>query len=390
MKSIVNWLRRVADITPDGGLAVRLFQVLVPGFEPLDIANWLISVDPQGALPSNIHASGPESLSMIRLPDLPGREANIHECHQLGSDLASLFSLALNVRVIIPHAFNINVPQLNRLIFQPFSQIIDRSILRPVPNDPKQRIETYLIKIAGLAEEDLSTISAACSVYHASLLLFDREARVAYTLLVAGIEILSRKYGAPPTDWTEWEESDSWDNFIATQDYTSFQAAAIRERLMRDRQLRLGATFCNYAAYRLSDDFWEKPWEEWIYGINANEGTWLPANPMDARIVSDILPKDRAGLQKALGKSYGLRSSIVHAGDWVELLGLSPPPVPALDLNRPLPFAILRAILAELIWQEISTHTKSCCLPDFQLLRSSHNASAQPINPADAKNRAAD
>lgn len=390
MKSLVSWLHRLADITPDGGPVVHLFRVLVPGFQPLDVVNWLLSVDPQGSLPFDIHASGPESLSMIRLPDLPGREANIHERHQLGADLASLFSLALNVRVTIPHVLDINVPQLNKHIFQPFSQIIDRNILGPIPNEPKQRIETYLSKIAGLAEDDLGTISAASSAYHASLLLFDREARVAYTLLVAGIEILSRKYGAPPTDWTEWDESDSWDNFIGTQQLTSGQAAAIRERLMKDKHLRLGATFRNYAAYRLSDAFWEKPWEEWIYGINANQGTWLPANPLKARIISDILPKDRIGLQRALGKSYGLRSSIVHEGDWVELLSLSPPPVPALDLNRPLPFAILRAILAELIWYEISTHSQPCCLPDFQLLRPNAKSEPNQANAADAKSRAAD
>lgn len=369
MESLVSWLHRLANITPDTGPEVYFYRVLVPGFEPLDVADWLLSVDPQGSLSPNIHTSGPESLSTIRLPDIPGKEVNLHERHKLGADLASLFSLALNVRVTIPHALDINLPQLNKLVFQPFSQIIDRGLLGPVPSEPKQRIETYLSNVAGLSEEDLGTISAASSAYHASLLLFDREARVAYTLLVAGIEILSRKYGAPPTDWTDWEESGSWDSFIGTQKLTSSQATAIRERLMKDKNLRLSATFCNYAAYRLNDDFWEKPWEEWIYGINANEETWLPAQPLEARIISDILPQNRVGLKKALGKSYNLRSTIVHTGNWVELLSLSPPPVPALDLNKPLPFAILRAILAELIWMEIKTHTKPSYLPNFQLLR---------------------
>ena len=391
MKTLVTWLRRLADITPESGPAVHLFRLLVPGFEPLDVADWFLSVDPQGPLPSDVRASGPESLSLIRLPDLPGRETNIHERHRLGADLACLFSLALNVRVLIPHAISINIPKLNKQLFQPFSHIIDRSILGPVPKEPKRRLETYLNSIAGLAQDDLATIGAASSSYHAALLLFDREARAAYTLLVAGIEVLSRKYGAPPTDWGEWEESNSWDTFITDQKLTSSQAGAIRARLMRDKQLRLGATFRNYAASRLSDAFWEKPWEEWIYGINANDGTWLPANPLAARTISDILPKDRIGLQKALGKSYGLRSSIVHEGDWVELLSLAPPPVPALDLSRPLPFAILRAILAELIWLEISSRSKPCQLPDFQLLRYNHSVPAQPIkNPADAKKRAAD
>ena len=385
MKTLITWLRRLAEITPENGPTVNFFRLLVPGFEPLDVEDWLLSIDPQGPLPSDARASCPESLSLIRVPDLPGRETNIHERHRLGVDLACLFSLALNVRVLIPHAIDINIPQLNKKIFQPFSHIIDPNILGTLPDEPKRRLETYLNGIAGLDFDDLAIINAASSAYYAALLLFDREARAAYTLLVAGIEVLSRKYGAPPTDWAEWEESNSWETFITSQNLTSSQAYALRERLMRDKQLRLGATFRNYAASRLSDAFWEKPWEEWIYGINANDGTWLPANPMSTRTISDILPKDRIGLQKALGKSYSLRSSIVHEGEWVELMSLALPPAPTLDLSRPLPFAILRAILAELIWLEISSRSKPCRLPDFQLLRNNHYGTAQPINPAEAK-----
>jgi len=369
MKALISWLHRLAEITPENGPAVDIFRLSVPGFEPLDVANWLLSIDPQGSLPYDVRSSGPESLSLIRFPDLPGRKTILHERHRLGADLACLISLALERRVVIPHEIGINISQLNQHIFQPFSQIIDRSILGPVPDDPKRRIESYLSGMAGLAQDDLATIGAASSAYHAALLLFDREARVAYTLLVAGIEVLSRNYGSPPTDWSEWEESSDWETFITAQGLTSSQAGAIREKLMKDKQLRLGATFRNYAASRLSDGFWEKPWEEWIYGIDANKSRWLPTNPLAARTIGDILPNDRIGLRKALGRSYGLRSSVVHTAEWVELLMLAPPPVPELDLGRPLPFAILRAILAELIWLEISSRSKPCRLPDFQLLR---------------------
>lgn len=143
---------------------------------------------------------------------------------------------------------------------------------------------------------------------------------------------------------------------------------------MCNKQLRLGATFRGYASARLSDDFWSKPLEQWIYGINANDGYWLPPVKLQSRSISDVLPKDRPGLRRSLGRSYALRSSVVHEADWVELMTLASPPAPPLDLSRPLPFPILREILAELIWLELSSRSTPCQLPDFQLLRQHPNA----------------
>lgn len=369
MKALIAWLDRLATVTHEHDFVQSLFRVTVPGFEPLDITNWLLSVDPQGLLPYDVRASCPESLSLIRLLDLPGRETSLPERHRLGADLACLISLALDRKVVIPHEIGINVPQLNKLILQPVVQVIDRGALGPLPHDPKGRLQAYLTAMAGLGEDDQAIIGAAASVYHGALVLFDRDARAAYTLLVAGIEVLSRQYGSPPTDWTDWQQSAPWETFITSQQLTTSQAGALREMLMKDMQLRLTATFCNYAASKLSDGFWDKPWQEWIYGLRANDSQWLPAMPLPARTVADLLPKDRIGLRKALGLSYALRSAVVHRADWVEILSLAQPPAPALDLGRPLPFAMLRAILAELIWLEISARSTPRRLPDFQLLR---------------------
>jgi hypothetical protein len=369
MKALIAWLDRLATLTPEHDFVESKFQVTVPGFEPLDISNWLLSVDPKKLLPHDIRASCPESLSLIRLLDIPGHESSISERHRLGADLACFISLALDRKVVIPHEIGISVPQLNEPIFLPVIQVIDRGALGPLPDDPKGRLQIYLTAVFGLGKDDLAVIGAAASVYHGALVLFDRDARAAYTLLIAGIEVLSRQYGSPPTDWTNWEQSASWETFITSQKLTTNQAGALRKMLMKDKQLRLKATFCNYAASGLSDRFWDKPWQEWIYGLMPNDSQWLPATPLPFRIVADLLPKDRIGLRKALGLSYDLRSAVVHQADWVEILSLAQPPVPATDLNRPLPFAILRAILAELIWIEISAHSTPRQLPDFQLLR---------------------
>jgi len=369
MKALIAWLDRLGTVTPDHSLVQSLFRVTVPGLAPLDITNWLLSVDPLGPLQYDIRTSIPESLSLLRLLDIPGREGNISERHRLGADLACIMTLALGRKVFIPHEIVIDTPQPNQRMFIPFLQSVDRTALGPLPADPKAKLHAYLSGIAGLGVEDLETIGAAASVYHGALVLLDHGPRAAYALLVAGIEVLSRKYGAPPTDWTEWDESASWETFIASQQLTTEQADDLRERLINNKQLRLKAMFRNYTVSRLSDGFWDEPWEEWIYGFSVNDDRWLPAKPLPTRNVASILPRDRVGLSKALGLSYDLRSAIVHEANWIELMSLAPIPVPAVDLNKPLPFAILRAILAELIWLEISAHSTPRQLPDFQLLR---------------------
>jgi hypothetical protein len=373
MRSLVAWLHRLAAVTPDPGPEISFFRIAVPGNDPLDVENWLLSIDPQGPLDHGLRATGPESWSIVRVPDLPHRQANLNDRHHLGADIACLLSLALERRVVITNDIGVRIPQLEKITFLPVSQVVDQGILGPLPTDTKRRVNAYLSAVAGLSTEDQEFIGAASSAYHGALLLFDREPRAAYTLLVGGIEVLSRRYGSPPTEWTNWEESSDWDAVFAVQSLTNEQASAVRDRLMHNKQMRLGATFRNYASSRLSDDFWNKPLDQWIYGIDANTGKWLPPTNVKSCRISDILPFDRNGLRQSLGRSYALRSSVVHEADWVELMTLAQPPAQPFNSNRSLPFPILRAILAELIWLEISSHSTPVSLPDFQLLRERAN-----------------
>jgi hypothetical protein len=279
MKSLVTWLQRLAVVTPDPGPEISFFRVVVSGIDPLDVGNWLLSIDPQGPLGYEPRATGPESWSVMRVPDLPQGEINIHERHRLGTDIACLLSLALERRVVVPNDFAVRIPHLEKMIFHPVSQVVDQGIIGPLPADAKERINSYLSAIAGLSSEAQESIDAASSAYHGALLLFDREPRAAYTLLVSGIEVLSRRYGSPPTEWTNWEESSDWDAVFAGQGLTNEQASAVRHRLMHNKHMRLGATFRNYASSRLRVDFWNKPLDQWIYGIDANTGQWLtPTN----------------------------------------------------------------------------------------------------------------
>lgn len=160
MKSLVAWLERLATVTPELGPSINYFRVCVYGADPLDIPNWIFSVEPQGLTGHTPQALGPESWSVLRLPDAPNQEANLHARHRLGADLACLLSLALERRVIVPIDFAFPVPQLEKIVFQPAAQIVDQDLLGPLPTDAKQRISTYVSAIAGLLPEDQEAIGA--------------------------------------------------------------------------------------------------------------------------------------------------------------------------------------------------------------------------------------
>ena len=304
----------------------------------------------------------------MRLPEIQEVEMNIKNRHRFAVDLACVLSLALERRVIIPMDLPVR-SSAQTIEFLSLAEIADQSIEAPIPMDAKNRVIDYLTAIAGLSSDDQDIIGDASTAYYGALLLFDREPRAAYTLLIAGIESLSRKYGLPPTDWHEWELSKEWDEAFDAQSLSSQQAEAFRIRLLADKHLRLSMTFRNYASSRVLDSFWDKSLNQWIPGVNASTGEQLPRKLMTARKVSDFISKDRAVLKKLLGKSYNLRSSVVHESSWIDLMKLGQP-VPNADYRSfALSFPILRVLLAELIRIEISERSSSVELPDFQLFR---------------------
>lgn len=375
MKSLVAWLQRLATVTPELGPSIDYFRVCVHGADPLDIGSWILSVEPQGLSGHSPQALGPEAWSVLRLPDAPNEVANCHTRHRLAADLACLLSLALERTITIPIDFAIHVPQLQKVVFQPAGQIVDTDLLGPLPADAKQRISTYATAVAGLLPDDQDVIGAAGAAYHGALLLFDKEPRAAYMLLVAGIEVLSRRYGSPPTQWEDWEAASNWDELFTAQCLTVEQAAAMQARLMADRQLRLGGTFRTYASRRPRDSFWDKSLDHWVPVVDANTGAWLPPTKSASRTIADLLPRDRAVLEKSLAKSYQLRSAVVHEVKWFDLMTLGQPLGEVNYGEHPLSFPVLRALLGELIWVEIANRTSTAVLPDFQLLRQPQDVS---------------
>jgi hypothetical protein len=365
MEQLVAWINRLkqAQVTD---LAEYLFRAVVPGSQLLEIKGCMIAADPIGEIAPRPGDSYPVSASLFRFLDVnePSRSIEIHQ--QLVSEIAAILTLVSERRIEIAHEIAMRVENQPQVTFVGYGGAIDRRLIGPIDEQLTDPFLEWLSKIVLLPEPHLSVIGTACTLHHGAVLLYEKDIRSAYLLLVAAIEVLSRQYGAPPTDWSEWEESTKWEKFMAEVGLSSEQQVALRKKLMKDKQLRLKATFRNYGASRLPDSFWDKPWREWMYTVNASRGCWESAQVMDEKKVSDIFPRDRTLLSKSLGLSYDTRSGLVHRGDGLGLMESAIFNGVAIEEAVALPFSILRTILVELIKVEVAEYTSESSLPDLR------------------------
>jgi hypothetical protein len=66
----------------------------------------------------------------------------------------------------------------------------------------------------------MHALIAAIHMHYCAALLVTRDPAGAYALLVGGIECLAQHFGSAPTALTDWDESVSWDRFMADQGFT--------------------------------------------------------------------------------------------------------------------------------------------------------------------------
>jgi hypothetical protein len=223
-------------------------------------------------------------------------------------------------------------------------------------------------KLASLDQEVEAVIATAINLHYGAVLLFDRDLAAAYTLIIAGIETLSRQFGAPPADWSAWDRAEHWDKFINKNGLSAEQGDALREDLMKDRQLRPKETFVNYAVSRLPDALWSTSWQDYLYSVDAGAGSWKEGDWQPAKQMRDFLPEDRVTLRDCLHRSYNARSSFVHTGQRVVNVAsqLRELVTPASG-DRPLGFAVLCSILSALIFVELDENSGSYELPEILL-----------------------
>lgn len=374
MRAITSWLQRL-PVPPVSAVTVHS-RVFVPGEAALDLDGWLLATFPQKNFPQTFKSGAPEAMAVLRFVDTPEAAQSLVETQRLLADFAALLSLALGRRVEIPFEAAVSVQDSERMFFVSYAQILDRTLLGPIPFNPQSLLAELLARVATLSADDTGTIGDAASLLHAATLVFDQEPRSAYTLLVAALEVLSRAYGTAPTEWAAWEDAQSWNDQFALLNLTEAQVNALRGQLMLDKHLRLRGTFRSYCCERPNDDFWNLEYDEWVYPVNAQTGVPMSPTLDRTRRVGDVLPKDRSVLARCLGHSYDLRSRFVHRGHWVGPTDLTLSHGGTVEAKNPLPFSILRQLVSTLIIEELRSRSSVGLLPDIQVFRNAPSGAA--------------
>ncbi|GGK11013.1 hypothetical protein GCM10010123_46240 [Pilimelia anulata] len=243
----------------------------------------------------------------------------------------------------------------------PLAGSVDTHLGAPLPAWPQvdAAFRDAVARLTSLPDDDMRALSAAIHMHYCASLLIPRDLVGAYALMVGGIECLAQHFGSPPTEWAYWDESASWEKFIAGQAFTEDQAAALRARLMKDKHIKLAETSATYAMTRLPDAFWQEPVRVYTWGVDAMsasplEGSWSDPQPRGA-----VFAENPAVLKAALKTAYKLRSQFLHAGKRaISFAGDVFATVVAAD--RPagesprLSVAQMRAVLRTLILQELT------------------------------------
>jgi hypothetical protein len=379
LEATAKWLERLQKAQPEM-LREYLLPALAPGFSGLDLSDCLLATELKGALMPRPGDTTPVSMAVLRYVDVAQDSINLQNAGDLADELGAILGLAAERLITVPNTLALRVQGSDAVTFLAYGSAVDRRLHGPSPSNLEGKVHELLGKIAGLPDNLHPVLGAAAQLHHSAVELFENDLRSAYLLVVTGIEVLSREFGSPPGAWADWEGGSTWDETFLSSGLSEGQRDAIRSRLMKDRQLRLKATFREYASTRIPDSFWDEPWENWMYPYNASEGKWEAPHLIETRFMRDILPRDRKLLSSMLGNAYDTRSGLVHRGALLALVDSTVPFATTSDPKRPLPFAILRSILRCLVLTELETHSKSVPLPPIRLLRANVTAGAQQGN----------
>jgi hypothetical protein len=127
-------------------------------------------------------------------------------------------------------------------------------------------------------------IGAAAELHYASTLLFDLDPNAAYALCVAGLERLSRAYGAAPAEWAAWEDAQRLDRVFEELSLSESQQDRLRQELLKNRHLRLpklvGQRLGCVAGEGLAegDELFDGSGLAWKHGVERALSGWLHLN----------------------------------------------------------------------------------------------------------------
>ncbi|WP_194927235.1 hypothetical protein [Catenulispora pinisilvae] len=365
MSSLTRWILDLKAAVENGDrpyFPVR--RLLVPGLEPLHGDGFMRF---QRIGPVYRPGMPPESMSVVQWC-AAGQPGDHLKDSELGASIGTVLSLLLDRRIEVLEEVPLSMEGAQQTTFVGFNNVFDRRLSSPFEAAGLDaRIRDLLSQLVSLAEDDQATLTAAMDLHYGATLLFEKDLAAAYTLIVAGLEVMSRQYGEPPTNWEAWEQARSWDKFARAQGLSDVQAEALRAKLMKSQYLRLKETFVNYVAESLEDGFWEQEWREWIYDVRMPEGVYGEGGSWAVeKHIRDFVTQDRGELCGGLRKTYDARSGFVHSGSRAistanEIYGL----VRHASADRPLPYSVLRSMLAELIKQEVRDRATGFELPEI-------------------------
>ena len=320
MQALMDWLDRLREVGADDFRSTHQ-RLLVPGSKALFFDDWIIRcapIGPIGAQPGQT----PRAVSVLEWLD--SGPINIEEQSALTQQIGALIAFATGRRTEVPYELTTSIETApGRISFLPTTHIFDGRLFGPAPGDTKDRLSDTLGHLASLSLEERGPIGVAIELHYGALLLVDRDINAAYTLLVAGIEALSRAFGEPPENWSDWEDSPIWDDVFDDAALSDRQRSLIRDSLMADRQLRVTATFARYGSRRLRPSYWDGVWDLWIFPVEMKadgETNWMEVDQVAEVPVQQVIPRDRNVLRLALRRSYSARSGFVHEGDRLAVL----------------------------------------------------------------------
>lgn len=363
MQMLVTWIRDPATATGNE-LSWNIRRVLFPG-TPYEIDNALIRLEPLAQAAPH-PGSYPQGISLLRWLDR--RDPSFPRTQRISEGFCAVLSHVSGARIELADEIPLRLEGAETTTFAPFGGAPDPSLYGPAPDDLKARFDDAISLLASLENGDLAVIGAAMELHYASALLFEKHLSSAYLLLVSALEILSRRYGQPPTDFEKWDQHEGWSRVFGQVDLSEVQRTLIIDELMKDKQLRLGQTFVEYGSSRVPESFWDEEIIDWTFPIHAQQGRHLVREPERRYTIADVLPKDRSMLKRALSRTYAARSGYVHAGrrgiDFVaDISAAAREP----GDDKPLPFKVLRHLVREIVHIELTEHGRPIQLPDIRL-----------------------
>ncbi|WP_157360706.1 hypothetical protein [Amycolatopsis thermoflava] len=293
---------------------------------------------------------------------------------ELGASIGAVLTLLTDRRIEILEELPASMEgEPEHVTFISYTSVFDRRLVAPVEVvDFDATLRKFLGKLISIPEERRTAVAAALDLHYGSALLFEKDLSAAYTLAIAGIEALSRAFGAPPSDWSDWDQSATWDKFSRRHKLPPELYDALKAKLMKNQHLRLKETFAQYGSYRLPDDFWDDEWNEWIYNVRMPDGVYDGGDWSSRKRVRDYLTADREVLRAALRRSYDARSGFVHTGNrTVNTSSELYSKIHASTDDRPLSYACIRSILSKILREEIDKHADTADLPDVTLTHGS-------------------